>query len=93
MAPGTLDVKLWEERCRDQYCFESTCGKNDPKEAWSVSITEENYDGIFGATIRLDYKNYVVGDDWSTKGCAKIVFNSQDKDFSVRVDNIFLNGI
>lgn len=97
-TPGIITAKLWENECSNynpeyDYCLEYTCGKNSPIDTWSIPVKEEDYSWS-GATIRLEYKNYIPNDEDMIQGCAEIVFTTENgPSFTAKEEDIFLNEV
>ena len=86
MAKGVLDAKMWDNEICDT--------TQESLEIWSLPVSEQNYDGIWGAQIRLEYKNYVLNSDDFQRGCVEIKFVTNDgKEFTAKDDSVYLNGL
>ena len=61
-------------------------------ESFSIPVTKDQFDQIFGATIRLEYEHYNPTQDKEdfSQGCLLVTFEAQGKSFSAEEDSVFL---
>ncbi len=96
---GVVKAKLWRYTCTEysdvlNTCIKKECVKSDKAllESWNIPITKDQFDPIFGATIRLEYEHYDPTQDEEdfSQGCLLVTFEAQGKSFSAEEDSVFL---